>query len=61
MTLCEIRSGLKLFLAFGIFLILQIEVDTSSRGILADEMEYEKVRYLVFWEFIANMIRCFNI
>ncbi len=42
--LCEIRSRLRPFQALGIFLILQIEVDTSSGSILVDKMGYEKIR-----------------
>ncbi len=41
--------------------MLQIEVDTGSESILADEMGYGKVRFLVFWKFDANIIRCFNV
>lgn len=43
-----IKSGLKQFQALGIFLILQIEGNTHSGSILVDEMEYRKVRYLLF-------------
>lgn len=44
-VLCEIRLGLRPFQALGIFLMLQIEVNIGSGGILADEMGYGKVRY----------------
>ncbi len=56
-----IRSGLRPFQALEIFLMLQIEVDTSSGGILVDELGYGKVRYLIFGEFIVNIIRHFNV
>ena len=56
-----IRSGLRPFQALGIFSMLQIEVDTRSGGILADEMGYGKVRYLDFKKCVANAIRHFNV
>ena len=56
-----IRSGLRPFQALGIFSMLQIEVDTQSGGILADEMGYGKVRYLDFKKCVANTIRHFNV
>ncbi len=60
-TFCGIRSGLRLFQALGIFSMLQIEVNTANEGILADEMGYRKIRYLIFWKFVANIIRRFNV
>ena len=41
--------------------MLQIEVNTSSKGILADKMGYRKIRYLIFWKFVANIISRFNV
>ena len=60
-ALCGIRLELKPFQALGIFSMLQIEVDTGSGGIFADEIGYEKVRYLIFWKLVANIIRRFNV
>lgn len=37
---CDIGSRLKLFQVLRIFFILEIEVDTQNKGILADEMKY---------------------
>ncbi len=60
-ALCGIRLGLRSFQALGIFSMLQIKVDTGSRGIFADKMGYGKVRYLIFWKFVTNIIRRFNV
>ena len=60
-ALCGIRSGLRPFQALEIFSMLQIEVDTQSGGILADEIGYRKVRYLDFKNCVANAIRHFNV
>lgn len=56
-----IRSLLKLFQALKHFFILQTEENTQSRGILADEIKYEKVRYLVFKKCVINVIKHFNV
>lgn len=56
-----IRSWLRPFQALGIFSMLQIKMDTQSGGILAEEMGYEKVRYLDFKKCVANIIRHFNV
>lgn len=48
LALFQIRLKLRPFQALEIFLILQIEVDTSNRGIFVDKMIYKKVRYLIF-------------
>ncbi len=58
---CVIRLELRPFQALRIFLMLQIEVDIGNEGILADKIGYGKVRYLIFWEFVANIIRRFNV
>ncbi len=58
---CGMRLGLKPFQALKIFSMLQIEVDTGSEGILADEIGYGKVRYLIFWKFVTSIIRQFNV
>ncbi len=60
-VLHRIRLGLRLFQALGIFLMLQIKVNTSNGNILVDEMGYRKVRYRIFWEFVANITRYFNV
>ena len=41
--------------------MLPIEVDTGSAGILVDKIEYKKARYLIFWKFVAKIIRSFNV
>lgn len=61
MAFREIKLGLRPFQALEIFLILQIEVDIGSKDIFEDKMKYEKIKYLIFWELITNIIRCFNI
>lgn len=58
---CSIRSGLKPFQTLWIFSILQIKVHMESKGILANEMRYKKVKYLVFKKCIANIISLFAI
>lgn len=58
---CSIKSELKPFQPLEIFSILQIEVDTQSGSILTNEMEYGKVRYLVFKKCVANAIKPFNV
>lgn len=60
-ALCEIRLGLRPFHALEIFRMLQIEVDTSSEGIFTDKMRYRNVRYPIFKEFVAIIIRCLNV
>lgn len=49
------------FQALKNFSMLQIKVNTRSGGILADKMEYRKVRYLIFLKFVINIIRHFNV
>lgn len=46
--LCGIRLGLRSFYTLRIFLILQIELDIYSGSIFLDEINYGKVRYLIF-------------
>ena len=41
--------------------MLQVELDIYSKGIFADKIKYEKVRYLIFLKFVANIIRFFNV
>lgn len=60
-ALHRIRLGLKSFETLKIFLMLQIEVDIGIGGILANEIGYRKIRYQIFWEFVAKLIRHFNI
>lgn len=48
MALDGIRLGLRPFQALGIFLMLQIKVDTGSKGIIVDKIRYRKERYLIF-------------
>lgn len=58
---CKIKLGLSPFQALGIFLIRQIKVDIRSRGILVDNIEYGKVKYLISWKFVINIIKRFNV
>ena len=60
-ALCGIRSELRPFQALEILFILQIEINMQSEGILADEIGYGKVRYLVFKKCVANAIQHFNV
>ena len=60
-ALRDIKLRLRLFQTLAIFSMLQIEVDTQSRGLLADEIEYGKVRYLIFEKCVVNLIRRFNV
>lgn len=58
---CGIRSRLKPFQALAIFFMLQIKVNMQSGSILADKIEYKKVRYLVLKKWIGNAIKHFNV
>lgn len=44
----RIGLELRLFQALRISSVLQIEVDTDSKGILGDKMRYGKVKYQIF-------------
>lgn len=61
MALCGIKSGLRPFQALGVFSMVQIELHTQSEGILADEMGYGKVRYLIFKKCVPKGIRRSNV
>lgn len=52
-----IKSGLRPFQALGVFSMLQIETQTRSGGILADEMGYGKVSCLGFSQCMANIFQ----
>lgn len=41
--------------------MLQIKVETGSGGILVVKMGYRKLRYIIFWECVVNIIRYFNV
>lgn len=47
-TFCEIKLSLKSFQTLKIFLILSINVDRYSKSILANEIGYKKIKYLIF-------------
>ena len=58
---CGLKSGLRPFQALEIFSMLKIKVDMQGEGILADKMEYKKIRYLIFKKYIADLIKRFNV
>lgn len=46
--ICGLKYGLRPFQAFRVYCIFAVEVTTRNRGILANNMSLEKVRYLFF-------------
>lgn len=58
---CKIKFGLSLFQTPWIFVILQIKVNTHDKKIFSDKIEYDNIRYLIFWKFNTNIIRRCNI
>lgn len=60
-TFCNIESRLKLFHALEIFSLLQMKLNTQSKGILTNKMENKKIRYLIFIKCVAEATRQFKI
>lgn len=38
-----------------------MKINIYSKNIFKDKIKYEKIRYLIFLKFIANIIKYFNI